>query len=718
MSAASARDASAPRRHSVAVALLLVLTASCGGGGDPIVQPRVCSVSAVTVSPSAASIVVGATTPLTAAATTQNCSPVPTPVWNSGTPSVASVSATGVVTALTPGTSTITATVGGTASGTALVTVTLPPVATIVIAPTTATVLVGATTSLTATARDAAGNALTGRTLTWSSASPTIATVSTSGVVTGVSAGTANVTVTAEGVTAQAVITVTVPPVATVTVTATSTNLLTGATTQATAVLRDAGGATLNGRAVAWTASNTAVATVSGTGLITAVGVGTTIITASSEGRSGTLGIAVQLSVATVVVTLPSPSLEIGATMTPTVVLRATDNSVLTGRTVDWVSSNTAIATINSTTGLISAVAPGPFTITARAEGRQGVATVTVAATAENKRFAVAWIHDESVALNTPYEPNSLYSQNAAGGSLSAMRTAVGRYVVTFGRLASQGIATYRDNVFVTSYGLVGEHCRVITWADASPSDLAAEVECTNLLGVPTNARFNIAVIGSSTLTAKYGFLWNPSAIASSPAQSAYAFSTQGGTMLSTRQSTGTYEVDLGLTNASGTVAIVSTYNDAAACHVNFWTQSAGIVSVRCTAPNSATLRDARFSAMMIEAGRTGKRWGFAWADVANAAVGTPYVPAALYQKQSNGQQVTVTRVATGEYQVKFAGLGATTFGGTILVSPYGNGGVAPGTCQVVGWSGSANDLNVAVRCWSFATGALANQLFSILAIE
>ena len=718
MSLESARAAITTRRHGIALALLACLTISCGGGGDPIVQPRVCTVSAVGVAPTTASIVVGATTALTATATAQNCSPVPTPVWTSGTPSVASVSAAGLVTALTPGTSTITATVGGTASGTALVTVTPAPVATIVIAPTTASVVVGATTPLTATARDAAGNTLTGRTLTWASATPTVATVSAAGVVTGVSAGTVNVTVTAEGVTAQAVITVTVPPVATVTVTATATSLLTGATTQATAVLRDASGAILTGRAVTWTSSNTAVATVSGTGLITAVGVGTAIITASAEGRSGTVGVAVQLSVATVVVTVPSPSLEVGATMTPTVVLRATDNSVLTGRTVEWLSSNAAIATVNSTTGVITAVALGAFTLTARVEGRQGVASITVAATTEDKRFAVAWIDDLNVTLNTPYVPNSFYSQNAAGGSLSATRSAVGRYQVTFGKLASAGIASYRENVFVTAYGDLGEHCRVMGWADGSLSDLVADVQCTNRLGAPTNSRFNIAVIGSSTLTAKYGFMWNPSGTASSTGPSSYSFSTQGGTILSTRSGTGAYDVNLGLTNASGTVAIVSTYDDDAACHVASWTQSSGIVSVRCTASNSATLRDSKFTSMMIEAGRAGKRWGFAWANQPSVAAGTPYAPSSFYQKQSNGQPVSITRFAAGEYQVKFTGLGTSTFGGTILVSPYGDGGVAPGTCQVVGWSNTANDLNVGVRCWSFATGAQANQMFTVLAIE
>jgi peptidase M28-like protein/PA domain-containing protein/Big-like domain-containing protein len=63
--------------------------------------------------------------------------------------------------------------------------------------------------------------------------------------------------------------------------------LTTGVATQATAVTTDSLGAALTGRTVTWSSSATTVATVSSTGLVTAVGAGTANITATSEGVSG-----------------------------------------------------------------------------------------------------------------------------------------------------------------------------------------------------------------------------------------------------------------------------------------------------------------------------------------------------------------------------------------------------------------------------------------------
>lgn len=82
-------------------------------------------------------------------------------------------------------------------------------------------------------------------------------------------------------------------PVASVSVSPSSATLDIGATTQLTAQTRDANNNLLSGRAVAWTSSNTAVATVSSNGLVTAVAAGTSQVTATSEGKAGTAAITV-----------------------------------------------------------------------------------------------------------------------------------------------------------------------------------------------------------------------------------------------------------------------------------------------------------------------------------------------------------------------------------------------------------------------------------------
>lgn len=86
------------------------------------------------------------------------------------------------------------------------------PVESVTISPgPTLDLAVGATTQLSATARDAQGNVLSGRTITWSTSAAGVATVS-SGLVTAVTAGTAQIRATSEGKTGEVTVTVTIYP--------------------------------------------------------------------------------------------------------------------------------------------------------------------------------------------------------------------------------------------------------------------------------------------------------------------------------------------------------------------------------------------------------------------------------------------------------------------------------------------------------------------------
>ena len=85
------------------------------------------------------------------------------------------------------------------------------PVASVVVGPASATIGVGSFASLTATPEDASGNPLSGRVVTWSSDNTAAATVSGSGLVAGVAAGSATITATSEGKSGTAAITVTAP---------------------------------------------------------------------------------------------------------------------------------------------------------------------------------------------------------------------------------------------------------------------------------------------------------------------------------------------------------------------------------------------------------------------------------------------------------------------------------------------------------------------------
>ena len=163
-----------------------------------------------------------------------------------------------------------------------------PPAVTLVeVSSPASDVAVGGTLQLTATARDAKGTILTGRPVTWTSGSLTTATVSASGLVTGVAAGSTAITTTIGGKTGSKTINVIPPPVATVTVTLPASTLRVGETTEGTAVARDASNNVLPGRATSWVSSNTQIATVSNAGIVTAITPGAATISATSENKTG-----------------------------------------------------------------------------------------------------------------------------------------------------------------------------------------------------------------------------------------------------------------------------------------------------------------------------------------------------------------------------------------------------------------------------------------------
>ena len=244
------------------------------------------------------------------------------------------------------------------------------PVATVTVDPASATVGPTQTVQLGATTKDAAGNALSGRSVAWSSSSTAAATVDGNGLVTAVAPGAATITATSEGRSGGAQITVQAP-VASVTVTPAAASIFTGATTPLTASLKDGASNVLTGRSIAWTTGNAAIATVDGSGMVTAVGPGSATITATSEGKTGTAQITVLAPVATVTVTPPSASLFVGATSALSATLKDGSSNVLTGRPVVWSTSNAAVATVDAN-GVVTAVAPGTATIAAAAEGNVG----------------------------------------------------------------------------------------------------------------------------------------------------------------------------------------------------------------------------------------------------------------------------------------------------------------------------------------------------------
>ena len=142
---------------------------------------------------------------------------------------------------------------------------------------------------VTATARDQASNVVEGPVLTWRSTNPSVATVDGTGLVTAVSAGGANIIVTALGGPADTVpVTVTLVANQVTVSPAGATVTVGGATRALSVVVRDASGNPVPSPSVTWSSSNPGVATVSASGVVTAVSAGQTTITAAYGSLSGT----------------------------------------------------------------------------------------------------------------------------------------------------------------------------------------------------------------------------------------------------------------------------------------------------------------------------------------------------------------------------------------------------------------------------------------------
>ncbi len=270
-------------------------------------------------------VCMGSTTTLSATGTPLGSSP-----WGSASTGVATVSNAGLITPVTAGTSVITFTNNSGCARTAVVTVSDLPVIS-----GSSGVCMGGTTQLSATGSPATAPA-------WVSASTGVATVSNTGFVTPVAAGTSNITFTNScGCPKTILITVTALPVisgiTTVCMESTTTLSATGTPAAATP----------------WVSASSGVATVNSAGLVTPVTAGTSTITFTNN-------VGCTKSVVVTVADLPVISGSSSVCMDNTTQLLATGTPASAPA---WVSASTGIATV-SNTGLVTPVAAGTSNIT------------------------------------------------------------------------------------------------------------------------------------------------------------------------------------------------------------------------------------------------------------------------------------------------------------------------------------------------------------------
>lgn len=359
------------RRRWITALICSALLGSCDGPFPAEVE----EVVRVDINPPVLTMVVGGNATLTAQVygAGNNLLPGASVFWSSQDPDVVTITQAGVATALSAGTAQIAASAGG-QSRTIAVTVSQVPIALVRITPPAGNVAVGATLALQGEALDGTGALLPNRLLEWSSSAPHIASVNGTGIVTGVAVGEATITATGEEKTGTALVTVLPAPIATISIAPNGGALPVGSTMQLVATPRDADGQVLTGRSVEWRSSNEAVATVSSSGLLTAITPGTVTISVSApgggvNGTTPTASVSVTVliePVATAVIVPSTTSVQVGQNVDLTVNLFNSRGEPLSvaGRTIGWSTSNTAIATINSS-GTVTGVSVGSVTVTA-----------------------------------------------------------------------------------------------------------------------------------------------------------------------------------------------------------------------------------------------------------------------------------------------------------------------------------------------------------------
>ena len=322
--------------------------------------------------------------------------------WTSSNNEVATVTADGLVTALSLGEAMITATAadGSGVSATCVVTVgetQAEGVSITVDGPTT--LKAGGTVQLRATITP---ETATDKSVTWRSSDDKIATVSTEGLVTAVGVGTATITCTnSAGQTATVNITVEPTPVSSITLNRTTAALKVTGSLQLEATVQP-DNATNKG--VNWTSSNNEVATVTAEGLVTAQSLGEAIITVTAADGSGVIASCVvtvePMMVSSVSLSETSAKLNKGENLTLTATVKPDD---ATDKSVKWTSSDEAVATVSGN-GVVTATGAGTAEITATANdgsGQSATCVVTVEETVVikwNQEFEV--VAGDAVRLN------------------------------------------------------------------------------------------------------------------------------------------------------------------------------------------------------------------------------------------------------------------------------------------------------------------------------
>jgi uncharacterized protein YjdB len=348
-----------------------------------------------------------------------------------------------------------------------------------------------------------------------------------------------------------------------ISITPSSPSIAVNATEQFTATGNYSDGSTSNlSSSVTWASSNQSVATVSEIGIGTSVGAGTTAVTASMSGVTGSTTLTVTAAAVTVTLIAVSPataSITSGATQQFTA--NATYSNGTTGALasgVTWTSSNTAVATVSSA-GLATGVAAGTTTIKASADGFTATATLTItAATVTVTSIAVS---PATASITTgatqQFTATATYSNGSTGNATASATWASTNAAVA--TVSSAGLATAASPGNATISATLSGQAGSATLTVVAPPTLTA------ITVTPSDPSFDNGSSEQFTATATYSNSTTANVTSSatwSSSSTAVATISSGG--LATGQGGGTTTISATMNSVKGSTTATVTLSGTA----------------------------------------------------------------------------------------------------------------------------------------------------------
>jgi uncharacterized protein YjdB len=501
----------------------ITATANDGSGKSAIcyVQVNPILITGITLSSSSLTLTSAATPSTLTATVTPTNATNKNILWSSSNTAVATVNGDGKITALTVGNVIITATAADGSGITATCTVNsyIQPTPTITLTPKTATMIVAGTLQLTATTTATSG-------ISWSSKNPNIATVGTTGLVTGVSAGETYIYASLTGAVTKDSCLVLVQQNSTIPVTSiviSQSVLQLYQSTKSVVLYAKVLPVDATNKNIVWTSSNTNVITVSAKGEVSTVGVGQAVVFAKTEDGqiSAYCSIYVQaIPISSIYIAPQDLKLQVSKTATIQAKLIPSPTTTI-ANVITWTSSNPNIASVDAN-----------GTVTALAAGTANIIASYSQATAILKDTCIVTVVDESLTIKKQFTSITIpigantnqtykfadYFNYSGSAEISFTVTSGNNIVQTPVSGGSFGIipltpgtadvivtATTKTGLTLTSVLIVTVTANTATQNLCSSLQVSSQVLPVNCKGASTGAAYVVATGG----TAPYTYKWS-----------------------------------------------------------------------------------------------------------------------------------------------------------------------------------------------------------------